>query len=116
MFTAAPSPFISPLLRNPMMDRLRRAAPRSRAPERPALGRCHSAGYNKPRHLREDIPMMQVTAATFENGVLVPDQPLNLSPHARVRLTVNPLDEDEDTRRQKAWEDLQGLWQTSTFD
>lgn len=60
--------------------------------------------------------MIQVTSATFENGVLVPDQPLNLSPHARVRLTVNPLDEEDDAGRQKAWEDLQRLWQTSTFD
>ena len=58
--------------------------------------------------------MVQVTSATFENGVLVPDQPLNLSPHARVRLMVNPLDDDAD--REKAWEDLQRLWQTSTFD
>ena len=58
--------------------------------------------------------MVQVTAATFENGVLVPDQPLNLSPHARVRLMVNPLDDDAD--REKAWEDLQRLWQASTFD
>jgi predicted DNA-binding antitoxin AbrB/MazE fold protein len=58
--------------------------------------------------------MVQATTATFENGVLVPDQPLNLSPHARVRLTVNPLDNDAD--RQKAWDDLQQLWQTSTFD
>ena len=58
--------------------------------------------------------MVQVTAATFENGVLVPDQPLNLSPHARVQLTVNPL--DDEACRQKAWEDLQRLWQTSTFD
>ena len=58
--------------------------------------------------------MVQVTSATFENGVLVPDQPLNLSPLARVRLMVNPLDDDTD--REKAWEDLQRLWQTSAFD
>lgn len=60
--------------------------------------------------------MVQLTAATFENGVLVPDQPLDLSPHARVQLMVNPLVEDDDAVRQKAWEDLQRLWQTSTFD
>ncbi len=60
--------------------------------------------------------MVQVTAATFENGVLVPDQPLNLAPHSRVYLVVNPLDEGEDVVRQKAWEDLQRLWQISTFD
>jgi hypothetical protein len=59
--------------------------------------------------------MIQVTAATFENGVLVPDQPLYLLPNARVTLTVNPLD-DDDAVRQKAWADLQRLWQTSTFD
>jgi hypothetical protein len=60
--------------------------------------------------------MVQITAGTFENDVLVPDQPLNLSPNARVRLVVNPLDEGEDAVRLKAWEDLQRLWQTSTFD
>ncbi len=60
--------------------------------------------------------MVQVTEATFENGVLVPDQPLNLSPNARVRLMVNLLDGDDDALRQKAWQDLQRLWQTSAFD
>ncbi len=59
--------------------------------------------------------MTQETAATFENGVLVPDQPLSLSPHARVRVTVNPLD-DDDAARQKAWAEIQQLWQTSTFN
>jgi len=66
--------------------------------------------------LREDFLMVQVTEATFENGVLVPDQPLNLSPNARVRLMVNLLDGDDDALRQKAWQDLQRLWQTSAFD
>jgi predicted DNA-binding antitoxin AbrB/MazE fold protein len=60
--------------------------------------------------------MVQVTVATFENGVLVPDQPLGLPPRTRVRIVVDPLDEITDKMRDQAWADLTRLWQTSTFD
>lgn len=80
------------------------------------LVRQRRSSYNEVHDLREDFLMVQVTVATFENGVLVPDQPLNLSPNARVRLMVNLLDGDDDALCQKAWQDLQRLWQASTFD
>lgn len=34
----------------------------------------------------------QITLATFENGLLRPDESLNLAPHARVKLTVEPME------------------------
>jgi predicted DNA-binding antitoxin AbrB/MazE fold protein len=36
--------------------------------------------------------MGQIITATFEEGVLKPDQVLELAPHSRVRLTVEPID------------------------
>lgn len=35
--------------------------------------------------------MTQTITATFEGGVLKPDQPLDLPEHAEVRLTIEPL-------------------------
>ena len=61
--------------------------------------------------------MIQVTDATYENGVFKPDAPLDLLPQARVRLVVEPLPKnDEATGRQQAWEAVQQLWQNSTLD
>ena len=60
--------------------------------------------------------MIQVTAATFEDGVFKPDNPLSLSPHTRVRLSVEILDDNEKTRRQQAWDGLEKLWRQSAFD
>jgi predicted DNA-binding antitoxin AbrB/MazE fold protein len=61
--------------------------------------------------------MIQITAATFEDGVFKPDERLDLLPHTRVRLVVEPLPEDGDTlRRQQAWEAVERLWQQSTID
>jgi predicted DNA-binding antitoxin AbrB/MazE fold protein len=81
-----------------------------------AIAPVDTSRYNIKHPVQENITMVQTTAATFENGVLVPDQPLNLPPHTRVSLTDSALDQDDKNARQKAWEDLQRLWQTSTFD
>jgi hypothetical protein len=61
--------------------------------------------------------MVQITAATFADGVLKPDDPLHLSPNTRVRLLVETLDEDsEESRRQQAWQALEQIWRQSTLD
>lgn len=61
--------------------------------------------------------MVHVIAATFEDGVFKPDQRLNLCPKTRVRLVVEPLEEDtEKMRRQQAWEAVEQVWQQSTID
>jgi predicted DNA-binding antitoxin AbrB/MazE fold protein len=60
--------------------------------------------------------MSHVIAATFENGVFTPDQQPDLPPQTRVRLTVEPLDQTELTRRVQAWDALQRLWDSSTID
>jgi predicted DNA-binding antitoxin AbrB/MazE fold protein len=61
--------------------------------------------------------MIQVIAATFENGVFKPDQQPALSESTRVRLVVETINEEADeSRRQQAWADLERLWQKSTFN
>ncbi|HKI36966.1 MAG TPA: antitoxin family protein [Gemmataceae bacterium] len=61
--------------------------------------------------------MIQVITATFEDGVLKPNEPLKLPPHSQVRLAVEPLDEDDErVRRQHAWETVELLWRRSTID
>ena len=60
--------------------------------------------------------MIEVITATFEDGVLKPDGPLNLPAHSRVRLVVQPLDEGTEERRRQAWEALERLWQQSALD
>ena len=61
--------------------------------------------------------MIQVITATFEDGVLKPNEPLKLPPHSRVRLAVEPLEEDtEQARQQSAWETVEQLWQRSAID
>lgn len=60
--------------------------------------------------------MLHVITARFEDGVLKPDQSLNLPPHARVHVTVELLREDEETGRQHAWQELEILWQQSRVD
>ncbi len=61
--------------------------------------------------------MTQFFTATFEDGVLKPHEPLSLLPHCRVRVAVEPL-EDEETqlRRRQAWETIERLWRESTLD
>ncbi len=61
--------------------------------------------------------MIQVIAATFEDGVFKPDQKPALSESTRVRLLVETINEDADeSRRQQAWASLEQLWQKSTFN
>jgi predicted DNA-binding antitoxin AbrB/MazE fold protein len=52
--------------------------------------------------------MSQMVTATFENGVLKPDQPLELPSGSRVRVFLEPL--EPQAERQRAWENVQRLW------
>ena len=61
--------------------------------------------------------MIQVIEATFENGVFRPDKRLDLPPQSRVRLVVEPLeDETEHALRQQAWAAMEQIWQQSTIN
>jgi len=60
--------------------------------------------------------MVQVITATFEDGVLKPNEPLHLHPHCQVRVAVELLDADEQLRRQQAWETVGQLWRQSTIN
>ena len=61
--------------------------------------------------------MIQVIAATFEDGVFKPDQQPGLSESTRVRLLVETIAEGTDEPLQRrAWASLEELWQDSTFD
>ena len=61
--------------------------------------------------------MIQVIAATFEDGVFKPDEQPAISDSTRVRLTVETINGDTDeTLRQRAWVNLERLWKQSTFD
>lgn len=54
--------------------------------------------------------MTTTVTATFENGVLRPDQALQLGEHERVKLTIEPLaDEWTPEKGRAAWEALQKL-------
>jgi predicted DNA-binding antitoxin AbrB/MazE fold protein len=59
--------------------------------------------------------MSQIVTATFEDGMLKPDAPLDLPPRARVRLVVETLNElTEDSR--KVWTELERLWDEASID
>lgn len=61
--------------------------------------------------------MIQVIAATFEDGVFKPDEQPELPPSTRVRLVVEPLHEDtEAMQREAAWETVERLWRQSSID
>ena len=60
--------------------------------------------------------MVEVIQATFENGVFKPDTPPSLSDSTRVRLFVETVESNDETRRAEAWTSLQELWQQSRFD
>jgi predicted DNA-binding antitoxin AbrB/MazE fold protein len=61
--------------------------------------------------------MVQVLAATFKDGVFKPDQKPALSESTRVRLVVESIDpKDESARRDESWDQLQLLWNTSSFN
>jgi predicted DNA-binding antitoxin AbrB/MazE fold protein len=52
--------------------------------------------------------MSQMITATYRDGMLKPDVPLNLSPGMRVRLVVEPLEHLPEAV-QEAWEELEQL-------
>jgi predicted DNA-binding antitoxin AbrB/MazE fold protein len=61
--------------------------------------------------------MIQVIAATFEDGVFKPDQQPDLSESTRVRLLVEAINGGaEESLRDKAWASLEQIWQNSTFN
>jgi predicted DNA-binding antitoxin AbrB/MazE fold protein len=60
--------------------------------------------------------MIQVLAATFQDGVFKPDERPALSDSARVRLVVEPINGDESQHRDEAWAAIQHTWETSHFD
>jgi len=52
--------------------------------------------------------MTQVLTATFDNGILRPDEPLLLSPGERVRLILEPLNAAQRDHA-VAWEEFEKL-------
>ena len=53
---------------------------------------------------------MKTINATFEDGVLKPDEPLNLPEHTQVRITIEQSAELEKAEKLAA---MQALWQIS---
>jgi predicted DNA-binding antitoxin AbrB/MazE fold protein len=53
--------------------------------------------------------MTTTVTATFENGVLRPDETLLLEERARVRVTIEPLETWSEEKAQAAWEELQRM-------
>ena len=60
--------------------------------------------------------MSQVIMATFEDGILKPDQKLDLPPRARVRLTIETLGDAATSDSDRDWEELEKLWEESSID
>ena len=60
--------------------------------------------------------MVQVFAATYEDGVFKPDQRPALSDSARVRLVVETLDGNESAHADESWLAIKQLWGTSNFN
>ncbi len=50
--------------------------------------------------------MTTTVTATFENGVLRPDEALQLEERARVKLTIEPLNGWTEEKAQAAWEEF----------
>jgi predicted DNA-binding antitoxin AbrB/MazE fold protein len=63
--------------------------------------------------------MNQIVHATFEDGVLKPDVPLEFPPMTRVRLTVEPLTTlgpAMTPEQSSAWTELDQLWDDVDVD
>lgn len=60
--------------------------------------------------------MIQIVTATFEDGVLKPHEPLELPPHACVRVSIESLGESEEDLRRSAWQTVERLWAHSAID
>lgn len=58
--------------------------------------------------------MNVIIFATFQDGLLKPEQPLDLPSGARVRIIVEPMPTQED--KDKAWEELEKLWDETHID
>jgi len=59
--------------------------------------------------------MSQTVLATFDNGVFVPDAPLPLPVHARVRLTIEQVAAKADGD-DAAEDELEQLWKEATVN
>jgi predicted DNA-binding antitoxin AbrB/MazE fold protein len=64
----------------------------------------------------EDVNMTTQVEATFTNGVLKPDTPLLLPDKARVRLTIDSIDEWSLTTAREAWEVFKALAEQHPID
>jgi hypothetical protein len=60
--------------------------------------------------------MVQVFAATFEDGAFKPNERPAVTNSARVRLVVETMDANESALPDQSWAVLQQLWSTSSFD
>jgi predicted DNA-binding antitoxin AbrB/MazE fold protein len=58
--------------------------------------------------------MSQTIWATIQDGVLKPDQPLDLPSGTRVRMIVEPL--HEEMSDDQAWAELERLWDETHID
>jgi predicted DNA-binding antitoxin AbrB/MazE fold protein len=57
--------------------------------------------------------MSQIVTATFEDGILKPDGPIHLPANTRVRVTIDSLDETQQSP--EAWKELERLWNQIAF-
>jgi predicted DNA-binding antitoxin AbrB/MazE fold protein len=60
--------------------------------------------------------MSQTITATFVEGVLKPDEPLDLPAGARVRLVVEPIAIPSPEEADKVWAELEKLWDEVSVD
>jgi predicted DNA-binding antitoxin AbrB/MazE fold protein len=71
-------------------------------------GKIKVAAARYPRQpCREERAMTTQVEATLTNGVLKPDRPLALPDRARVRLTIEPIEEWSPEKARAAWEAIQ---------
>ena len=75
----------------------------------PAAGFVTIDGRSSKSNLPGGHFMSQLITATFEDGVLKPDEQLALPPGSRVRLFVEALDTSPDAK-DLAWQELEQLW------
>ena len=59
--------------------------------------------------------MSQIVNATFDGGFLKPDEALDLPQQARVRLIIEPM-EEQCQPHQEAWAELERLWEEASID
>ncbi len=51
--------------------------------------------YKRPRPRRSEVFTSQTLDATFDGSVFRPDQPIELEPNTRVRITIEPAQSSE---------------------